>query len=89
MNKLAQLQLALPAGSLETYIQSVNRIPMLSAEQERLLAIRFRETNDLDAARQLVLSHLRFVGRSAPPARGKCRWAGRRAGERAGRPCRG
>ena len=65
MNKLAQLQLALPAGSLETYIQSVNRIPMLSAEQERLLAIRFRETNDLDAARQLVLSHLRFVVRVA------------------------
>ena len=65
MNKLAQLQLALPAGSLETYIHSVNRIPMLSAEQERLLAIRFRETNDLDAARQLVLSHLRFVVRVA------------------------
>jgi RNA polymerase sigma-32 factor len=65
MNKLAQLQLALPAGSLETYIHSVNHIPMLSAEQERLLAIRFRETNDLDAARQLVLSHLRFVVRVA------------------------
>jgi len=65
MNNLAQLQLSLPAGSLETYIHSVNHIPMLSAEQERLLAKRFRETNDLDAARQLVLSHLRFVVRVA------------------------
>ena len=57
------LSMALPAGSLDSYIQSVNRIPMLSAEEERGLARRFRDHQDLDAARQLVLSHLRFVVR--------------------------
>ncbi len=49
------------AGSLEAYIQAVNRIPMLSAERERALALRLREHNDLAAARELVLSHLRLV----------------------------
>ena len=49
------------AASLDHYIQSVNRIPMLSAERERDLALRFRRANDLDAARELVLSHLRLV----------------------------
>jgi RNA polymerase sigma-32 factor len=49
------------AGSLESYIQAVNRFPMLSAEQERELALRLRERNDLEAARTLVLSHLRLV----------------------------
>lgn len=57
--------MALPAGSLDTYIQSVNRIPMVSAEEERELALRYREEGDLDAARQLVMSHLRFVVRVA------------------------
>jgi RNA polymerase sigma-32 factor len=51
----------MPSGSLEAYIQTVNRFPMLSAEEERALALRFRNQNDLDAARQLVLSHLRLV----------------------------
>jgi RNA polymerase sigma-32 factor len=51
----------MPTGSLEAYVQTVNRIPMLSAEEERALAQRFRRDNDLDAARQLVLSHLRLV----------------------------
>jgi len=55
------MTLALPAGSLDTYISSVNRIPMVSAEEERELALRFREEGDLDAARQLVMAHLRFV----------------------------
>jgi RNA polymerase sigma-32 factor len=59
------LQLALPTGSLETYIHSVNQIPMVSAEREQQLARRYREHNDLDAARELVLSHLRFVVRVA------------------------
>ena len=49
------------AGSIEAYIQAVNRIPMLSAETERALALRLRDHNDLDAARDLVLSHLRLV----------------------------
>ena len=48
-------------GSIEAYIQTVNRFPMLTAEQERELALRFRSSNDLDAARQLVVSHLRLV----------------------------
>ncbi|MCX7962162.1 MAG: RNA polymerase sigma factor RpoH [Burkholderiales bacterium] len=49
------------AGSLEAYIQAVNRFPILSAEEERDLAERFRKYNDLEAARRLVLSHLRLV----------------------------
>jgi RNA polymerase sigma-32 factor len=48
-------------GSLDHYIQAVNRFPLLSAAQEVELGRRLRDTNDLDAARQLVLSHLRLV----------------------------
>jgi RNA polymerase sigma-32 factor len=48
-------------GSLENYIQAVNRFPMLSQEQEHDLAVRFRDEEDLEAARQLILSHLRLV----------------------------
>jgi RNA polymerase sigma-32 factor len=51
----------MPTGSLEAYVQTVNRFPILSAEEERSLALRYRRDNDLDAARQLVLSHLRLV----------------------------
>ncbi len=51
----------LSAGSIEAYIQAVNRIPMLTPERERALAFRLREHNDLEAARELVLSHLRLV----------------------------
>jgi RNA polymerase sigma-32 factor len=57
----ASVLMPMPAGSLEAYVQTVNRIPMLSAEQERALAVRWREQQDLEAARQLVLSHLRLV----------------------------
>ena len=69
-NQLANLQLALPTGSLEAYVQAVNQIPVVSAEEERVLAERFQQQNDLDAARQLVLSHLRFVVRVARGYRG-------------------
>jgi RNA polymerase sigma-32 factor len=48
-------------GSLDHYIQAVNRFPLLSAAQEVEFGRRLRDTNDLDAARQLVLSHLRLV----------------------------
>ena len=48
-------------GSVDHYIQAVNRFPLLSVEQEVNLGRRLRDTNDLDAARQLVLSHLRLV----------------------------
>jgi RNA polymerase sigma-32 factor len=51
----------MPTGSLEAYIQTVNRFPLLSAEEERSLARRFRDANDLEAARGLVVSHLRLV----------------------------
>jgi RNA polymerase sigma-32 factor len=53
--------LAGPVGSLDAYIQAVGSVPVLSKEDEQALAIRFREENDLDAARELVLAHLRFV----------------------------
>jgi len=49
------------AGSLETYIRSVNSLPLLSAEEEHRLAQRYLDSNDLEAARSLVLSHLRLV----------------------------
>jgi len=65
MNSIVNLQLALPTGSLESYIQSVHQIPVLSAAEERELAIRFRDHDDIEAARSLVLSHLRFVVRVA------------------------
>ncbi len=55
------LQLALPSHSLESYIQAVNSIPVLSLEREQELVSRFHENGDLDAARDLVLPHLRFV----------------------------
>lgn len=55
------LILAGPLGSLDAYIQAVGSVPSLSAEEEQELAIRLREEGDLDAARQLVLAHLRFV----------------------------
>ena len=55
------MPIALNAGSLESYFQSVNKIPMLSAEEEHLLAERYSEDGDLAAARPLVMSHLRFV----------------------------
>jgi RNA polymerase sigma-32 factor len=61
MARPAELMLAGPLGSLDHYIQAANAIPVLSAEQERELAARLREMNDLDAAKRLVLSHLRFV----------------------------
>ncbi len=51
----------IPQGSLEGYIQAVNSIPVLSAEEERELAMRLQQGGDLEAARQLVMSHLRFV----------------------------
>jgi len=48
-------------GSLDAYISRVHQIPVLTLDEEQSLAQRFRRDNDLDAAKQLVLSHLRFV----------------------------
>ncbi len=50
-----------PLGSLDAYLERVSKIPVLTREEEQALAIRFRDDGDLDAARQLVLAHLRFV----------------------------
>src|SRR6202167_3517404 len=50
-----------PLGSLDAYLERVSHIPVLTREEERVLAERFRNENDLAAARELVLSHLRFV----------------------------
>jgi RNA polymerase sigma-32 factor len=53
--------LAGPVGSLDSYIHAVGAIPVLSKENEQALARRFNEAEDLDAARELVMAHLRFV----------------------------
>src|SRR6202167_4124849 len=50
-----------PVGSLDSYIERISQIPVLSKDEEIALATRFRSENDLEAARHLVLSHLRFV----------------------------
>lgn len=58
----AQLPAVIPQlGDLEAYIRAANLAPILSAEQEHDLAVRLRDTADLSAAQQLVLSHLRLV----------------------------
>ena len=57
----AELALTGAIGSFDAYADAVSRIPVLSREEEHALAVRFHDGNDLDAARQLVLSHLRFV----------------------------
>ena len=61
MSMALNLQLPLPTGSLEAYVDAVQRIPLLSLEEEQDLARRYREHGDLHAARELVLAHLRFV----------------------------
>ena len=70
MTHTPQLQTALVAnnlpipsalGSLEAYIGAVNRVPVLTVEDEQALAHRFRDEEDLGAARELVMAHLRFV----------------------------
>jgi len=55
------LAVAGPIGSFDPYLDRVSRIPVLDREHEKQLAERFRRDDDLDAARELVLSHLRFV----------------------------
>jgi RNA polymerase sigma-32 factor len=55
----------LPTGNIEAYISAAYQLPVLTVEEERSLAVRLREHNDLEAARKLVTSHLRFVIRIA------------------------
>jgi len=61
MNQVMTLPVPSLVGSLETYIATVNRFPLLSAEEELRLARKLRDENDIDAARALVVSHLRVV----------------------------
>ena len=63
MPALAVGSLPVPSalGSLDAYVGAVHRIPVLSVEDEQRLARRYRDNEDLDAARELVMSHLRFV----------------------------
>ncbi len=58
---IQQLDVMSPGANLESYLQNVNSIPLLSAEREAELADKLFHQGDVDAARQLVLSHLRFV----------------------------
>ncbi|MFD0950580.1 RNA polymerase sigma factor RpoH [Paraperlucidibaca wandonensis] len=58
---LAPIAVTVPGVNLGSYIQAANRVAVLSADEERTLAERFHDEQDLDAARQLVLAHLRFV----------------------------
>ena len=55
----------LPTGTIEAYINSAYQIPVLTPEEERSLALRLRDQNDMEAAKRLVTSHLRFVIRIA------------------------
>jgi RNA polymerase sigma-32 factor len=57
----ANLPVPSVVGSLDAYISAVHRIPVLSQDEEQALSRRFNEDNDLESARQLVMSHLRFV----------------------------
>jgi RNA polymerase sigma-32 factor len=61
VSKQNGLVFAGPIGSLDAYIDRVSQIPVLTKDDEIALAVRFRSAGDLDAARHLVLSHLRFV----------------------------
>ena len=58
---LDQLPMLAASGSIEAFISAANRVPMLSHAEEQSLARRFREQDDLEAARRLVTSHLRLV----------------------------
>ena len=62
---LAKTHLPITSGGLDQYIQQVNTIPMLTAEEEHDLGTRLQEKGDIEAARRLIMSHLRFVVRIA------------------------
>ncbi len=65
MNNKQLATAAMPTGSMESYISAAFQLPMLSQQEEHDLAVRWRKNKDLEAARQLVMSHLRFVVRIA------------------------
>jgi RNA polymerase sigma-32 factor len=63
--RYSDVALAGPLGNLDAYLDRVSRVPVLSREDEQVLARRFRDDGDVEAARALVLSHLRFVAHIA------------------------
>lgn len=65
MSKALAIPTTLPTGNIDAYISAAYQLPMLTADEERELAIRLRDHGDLEAARALVMSHLRFVIRVA------------------------
>ena len=86
----AQQQLIASAvGNLDAYIYEVNRIPVLTLDEEQSLARRYRDDEDLDAARQMVMAHLRFVVHVAKGYSGYGSAAGRSCPGRQYRPDEG
>jgi len=65
MRKELAIPMTLPTGNMDAYISAAFQLPILSAEEEHELAVRLRDHQDLDAARSLVMAHLRFVVRIA------------------------
>ncbi len=65
MNNSLTLNNALPTGSIEAYVNAAFQLPMLTEAQEYRLAKKLRDYQDIDAAKQLVMAHLRFVIRVA------------------------
>jgi RNA polymerase sigma-32 factor len=61
MSKALTLPVLSSVDSLEQFTRAIKAYPILTADEEHALAVKFREDNDLDAARQLILSHLRLV----------------------------
>ena len=58
---LQKIELTTPGKDIESYLACVHSIPILTPEQEKRAAFKLYEKDDLDAARQLVIHHLRFV----------------------------
>jgi len=62
---ISSANLLVPQGNIESYVTAIHAIPVLSTEEERALAIQYKETGDLSAVRGLIMSHLRFVAHIA------------------------
>lgn len=60
-NKQETVGMLAPVGNIDSYVKAINQVPMLEPEDERTLAKRLRDYGDIEAARKLILSHLRLV----------------------------
>ncbi len=65
MNQYMAMTLPVSADSLDAYLRKISHIQVLSSEEEKVLALRLQKDNDLEAARGLIMSHLRFVAHIA------------------------